>query len=236
MTKELELVLDELVAGAPVENADWDDVRERAGRRSQGRQRRNPRKRLLVALAATALLGLAGAAVAVVGVDRIAQQEAFHAARPNQPKRIGPFVEVTSESDWSLIAWRSRVGICLDFVITNNSSFSCGFPVRGAKSATDASGAGLPTHAVAGFRTGALVGGDGKSTIHGVSAREVEAVTVELADGRTLETELYEAPPELNAEIGIFIVRLRLPSGRENPIRAYNAYGPDGTLIERVVD
>lgn len=197
------------------------------------------RKRLVLALAAAALLALAGTAVAV-GVDLLAQQERFHAGVPDDPQRLGPLVEVASGDDWALIAWKSEVGICLDFAIPGNSPFGCGFPVRGAKPATDASGAGLPTHAVAGFVSGGgLRGGDGKATIFGVAARDVAAVEVELRDGSVVEAPLYDAPPELDLELGFFIVRLQLPPQGlrgDGPVRAYSAYDHDGRLIERVED
>jgi hypothetical protein len=190
----------------------------------------------MVALVAGAVLGLAGTAVGV-GIDRVEQQEVFHASRPDDPQRIGPLVEVASGDDWALIAWKSTVGICLDFAIPGNSPFGCGFPVRGAKPATDASGAGLPKHAVAGFVSGGgLVGGDGKTTIFGVAAHEVAAVKVELRDGRVVDTSLYDSPPGLDAEVGFFIVRLALPPQRfrdEGPVRAYIAYDRDRNLIER---
>jgi hypothetical protein len=101
--------------------------------------------------------------------------------------------------------------------------------------------------ASAGFFSGAsLVGGDGKTTIFGVAAREVAAVKVELGDGRLVDARLYDAPPELDVELRFFIVRLllaphapvtqSLPTGMYEPIRAYNAYDRDGRPIERFED
>jgi hypothetical protein len=233
--KELESVLDKLVAEAPVEKANWIDVLARAGRRR--RRFLDNRKPLVVGIVAAAFLGLAGTAVAI-GIDWIGQQDRFHAGSTDDPQRIGPLVEIASGANWSLVAWQSEVGVCIDFVISANSPFSCGFPVRGAKSATDASGAGLPTHAVAGFvSSGTLVGSDGKTTIFGVAAREVEAVKVELTDGRGIDAAFYRAPPELGADIGLFMLRLPLAAQKirsEGPVRAYAAYGGDGRLIERV--
>lgn len=233
---ELAMVLDELVVHAPVDRASWSDVLVRSRK-----VRRPPRarKRLVLAVAVAALLALAGTAIGV-GVDLVTQQERFHASVPDDPQRLGPLVEVASGDDWALIAWKSEIGICLDFAIPGNSPFGCGFPVRGAKPATDASGAGPPTHAVAGFFSGGnLVGGDGKATIFGVAARDVAAIEVELRDRRVLDARLYDAPPRLGAELRFFIVRLPLPPQRlrgEAPVRAYSAYSRDGSLIERVVD
>ena len=243
---ELATVLDDLVADAPLDRASWNDVVARA--RRVPRQRR-ARKRLVLALAAALVLALAGTAVGV-GVNLLAQQEEFHAT-PDNPQRLGPLVEVASSDDWVLIAWQSKVGICLDFAIPGNSPFSCGFPVRG-NVRSEASGAGPPTHAVAGFVSGAgLVGGDGKTTIFGVAANDVATVELELDDGQIVEAPLTDAPPELDATLRFSIVRLRLPPPEvhdqdptraarglppvvEDTVRVYSAYDREGKLIERV--
>lgn len=233
---ELTTVLNELVADAPVEKASWPDVLARS--RKIGPTRRAPR-RLVLAIALVTLLGVVGTAVGV-GISLLTQQERFHASVPDDPKRLGPLVEITSGDSWALIGWRSEVGLCLDFAIPGNSPFGCGFPVRGAKAATDASGSGLPTHAVAGFFSGGnLVGGDGKATIFGVVAHDVSTVTVQLRDGRVVEAPLYDAPPALKSEVRFFIVRIKPPElerGPENPVLAYSAYDREGMLIERVED
>jgi hypothetical protein len=233
---ELTTVLNELVADAPVEKASWPDVLAR----SRKIRRPRPRRRLVLALAViTLLLVLAGTAVGV-GVSLLTQQDQFHANAPDDPKRLGPLVEITSGDNWALIGWRSEVGICLDFAIPANSPFGCGFPVRGAKPATAASGSGLPTHAVAGFFSGGnLVGGDGKATIFGVAAHEVAAVKIELRDSRVINASTYDAPPALKTEVRFFIARLSLDElerRRESPVRAYSAYDRNGTLVERIED
>jgi hypothetical protein len=232
---ELAGVLNELAADAPVEKASWPDVLARSRRIRP--QPRASRRLVLVLVAAITLLALAGTAVGVA-VSLLTQQERFHASVPDDPKRLGPLVEITSGDNWALIGWRSEVGICLDFAIPGNSPFGCGFPVRGAKPSTDASGAGLPTHAVAGFFSGSnLVGGDGKATIFGVAAHDVAAVKIELRDSRVIDAPVYDAPPALKAEVRFFIVRL--PPGElrdsrvESPVRAYSAYDSAGSLIER---
>ncbi len=159
---------------------------------------------------------------------------------PDDPKRLGPLAEITSGDNWALIGWRSEVGACLDFAIPGDSPFGCGFPVRGAKPSADASGSGLPTHAVSGFFSGSnLVGGDGKATIFGVAAHEVTAVKIELRDGRVINAPLYDAPPALETEIRFFIARLplgELERRPASPVRAYSAYDQSGRLIERIED
>ena len=247
---ELARVLDELVADAPLEKESWSDV---VARSRKLRHRPRLRKRVVLVLAAVAIVGLAGTAIGV-GIDLITQQERFH-ARSDDPRRIGPLGEVVSGENWALLAWRGEAGICLDFAVPGNSAFGCGFPVRGAKPATDTSGAGAPTHAVAGFVCcgPGWVGGDGQTAIFGVAAREVAAVKVELRDGRVVDAPLYDAPPGLDAPVRFFLGRLLLrrtrgsgppplvgggplPKPVGSPVRAYRAYDASGRLIERVRD
>ncbi len=248
---ELAAVLDELVAEAPVGALTWSDVEARS-ERDQRRLRRRPRRSIIAALAAAVAVATVGTAVGV-GVTLLHQQERFHASA-DHPERLGPLVEVTSGQDWALIAWQSNFGVCLDFAIPGNSPFACDFPVRGAKPASDSSGSGPPIHSIAGqVSSGDLVGGDGKTTIFGIVAEEVAAVKLELSDGRLIDAPLYDAPPDLDANVRFYIVRLLLPSGQrepgeppraygsggaslgiDSPVRAYIAYDRNGDLIQRV--
>ncbi|MDQ3822767.1 MAG: hypothetical protein M3321_05955, partial [Actinomycetota bacterium] len=215
--------------------ADWRDV-ERRARRGDRRGWRHRASGRLVPVVAAVALGVAGSAVAV-GVDLLRQQERFHARAPDDPARIGPVVEITSGEEWALLGWISEFGVCVDFAIPGNAAFSCGFPVRGAKPPDDASGAGLPIHAVAGTVSGGnLVGDDGNASIFGVVAAEVDGVTVELSDGRVFPAAVHDAPRELETKVRFFVVRLELPAqrlGGAGPVRALNAYA-DNRLIERV--
>jgi len=235
---DLRAVLDELVADAPLNRADWHEVILRS-RRAPDRDR--SRRRLLIACAVIVLLGATGAAIAA-SIDLLAQQDQFHEQIPDDPKRQGRSVQVASGDNWALIAWNSDAGICLDFAINENSTFSCGFPVRGAKPVTAKTGSGPTIHAIAGaFSAGNLVGGDGEATIFGVMAHEVARATVELVDGRVVTPQVYDAPSALNSRIRFFIVRLRLDElerglSRKNPVHAYNAFNGEGRLVERVRD
>ncbi len=236
---ELATVLEELVADAPLERSSWSDVEERSRRLAAGRRRSSRRfakQRLLLVVAALVFLALAGGAVGV-GVSLLAQQESYHAGEADHPGQIGPLVEITSGESWAMVAWRSDVGVCIDFVVVpGRSPFGCDFPVRGAKPANDTSGSGPPVHAAAGFVSGAgLVGGDGKATIFGIAATEVAAVKVELRDNRLVETQVFDAPAELGADVRFFIVRLSLPQRLSDPgrVRAFLAYDKRGDLIER---
>ena len=143
-----------------------------------------------------------------VGITLLDQQELLHDRRPDHPERLGPLVEITSGESWALIAWQSNFGVCLDFAIPGNSPLRLRLSRPRRESATDSSGSGPPVHAVAGqVSGGGLVGGDGKTTIFGVAAEEVAAVKVELRSGLTVDAALYDAPPDLDAEVRLFIVQ-----------------------------
>lgn len=227
--------LDGLVRDAPLHAANWSDVVARS--RAMG-PRHMPRPLALVA-ALVVLLALAGTAVAVgigVGVNFLTQQERFHAQVPDDPQRVGPLVQVASGDGWALIAWRSDVGLCLDFAVPDNSPFVCGLPVRGAGSLS--AGMGPPIHAVDGFLSGSTLVGvsDGKATVFGVAASDVAKVKIELADGRLVDTELFDAPAALRSHVRLFIVRLRLGALErtvEGGVHAFRAYDRDGRLMER---
>jgi hypothetical protein len=231
---ELHEALDGLVRDAPLNGANWNDVVARSRR---SKRRRVPR-RLALAAALLALLALGGTAIAVgVGVNFVRQQEQFHTQRPDDPHRVGPLVQVTNGDGWALLAWRSNVGLCLDFAVPDNSPFTCGLPVRGAGSS--AAGPGAPIRAVDGFLSGSNLVGvrDGKATVFGVAASDVAKVKVELADGRLVDTELFDAPTALRTDVRLFIVRLQLGAlerTAESGVHAFLAYDSDGQLIERV--
>jgi len=234
--KELQIVLDEFGADARVDEANWSDVVARSRRATTGYR---SRRTLVLALAAVILISLASVAIAAE-FDLLTQQEQFHDRTPDDPARRGQSVQVAASDNWALIAWHSEAGLCLDFAIADNSTFSCGLPVRGAMPAADANE--RSGHAVAGSISGGnLVGGDGRATIFGATAPEVARVVVELANGRLVVPHVYDAPPNLDAEARFFIARLRLDElerglDRESPVRAYEAYDSDGRLIERVED
>jgi len=228
--RELAAVLDELAAEAPVDALSWRDVEARSDA-LKFRSRRGRRRSLVRAIVAAGVLAIAGTAVGV-GVTLLDQQEVFHDAAPDDPERLGPLVEITSGENWSLIAWQSNFGLCLDFAIPGNSPFACDFPVRGAKPAADTSGSDPPVHMIAGqVSGGGLVGGDGKTTIFGVAAADVAAVNVELSDGRVVGAPLYDAPPELQTTVRVFIVRLPLSPEQRDPDSPGTIYGPGGEVL-----
>jgi hypothetical protein len=56
-------------------------------------------------------------------------------------------------------------------------------------------------------------------------------VKLELRDGRLIDAPLYDAPPDLNANVRFYIVRLLLPSSRRKPGEPPRVYGPDGRSL-----
>jgi hypothetical protein len=244
---KLARMLDELAADARLDGASWGDVLAREERLGQRRRRR---ARVALAAAVAAVLALGGTGVAV-GPDLLRQQERFHASAPNDPRRVGPMVEIASGESWAVIAWKTDDGsVCLDYAVPGASPFRCGFRVPGAMDPKDPSLGDLPFQVVDGSPMGGpgLVGSDGMTAIVGVAVPEVAALEVELADGRVVGAPLYDAPRELGLDLRFFVVRVRLPAdlsgertspvrplGGVNPLRAFRAYDADGRLIERVV-
>jgi hypothetical protein len=188
------------------------------------------RTRLVLALAILFLLGAAGTAIGVA-VDLLAQQERFDEQRegiPGEPKRIGALVEITSGPGWSLVAWTSDSGMCLDFVVPQSSSGGCGFGVRGEPRDTARMAAPAPKHWI----SGATTSGPGAATvIDGVVAEEVARVDVVLSNGRVLRVPVIEAPTELRANVDFFLVQV--PEDEGGLVRAFIAYDEAGGVLER---
>ncbi len=193
------------------------------------------RARLGLTVAILALLVAVGTAVGA-GVNLLAQLEWFEERRediPGEPKRIGPLVEITAGPGWSLVAWRSDSGICLDFVVPRSSGGACGFGVRGEP--LDAAHPGAPSPK--GWISGAISSQPGAATvIDGVVAEEVARVEVVLGDGRILDAPVIEAPAELRADVDFFLLQvpadnsIPLPSGF---VRAFIAYDGKGRVLEQ---
>jgi hypothetical protein len=200
----------------------------RGWRRTWGN--RPVRVRLVVALAIVVLLAAVGTAVGI-GINLLAQQERFDEQREGiagEPKRIGPLVEVTSGEGWSLVAWKSDSGICLDFVVAQSSSGGCGFDVRGEPGDTAHGGGKPPKHWV----SGEITSGPGAATvIDGVVAEQVARVEVVLTNGRVLRPGVIEAPTELETDVDFFLVQVS--EAEDGGVRAFIAYGEAGEVLER---
>ncbi len=55
---------------------------------------------------------------------------------------------------------------------------------------------------------------------------------VELRDGRIVDAPLYDAPPELDAEVRFFIARILVAQEPSEPGGAPRRYGPGGASLE----
>lgn len=188
------------------------------------------RTRLVLAVAIFVLLAAVGTAVGV-GVNLLTQQERFDEQReriPGEPKRIGTLVEITSGPGWSLVAWRSNSGICLDFVVPMSSSGGCGFGVRGEPRDTAHASAPPPTHWISG---GTSSQPGAATVIDGVVAEEVARVEVVLSNGRVLHLPVIEAPAELQANVDFFLVQV--PKDKGGLVRSFIAYSEEGQVLER---
>lgn len=199
-----------------------------APRLRRGRWPKPRRKGLILAFAIIVLLGVVGTAVGV-GISLLSQQEQFDKQRgsiPGEPERIGPFVEITSGPGWSLVGWRSDRGICLDLAVQGNSGGGCGFGVRGEPHASNGP---QPEHWISVSVSDAP---GSSSVIAGVVAKQVDRVDVVLGDGSIIETQVIEAPAELQADVAFLFVRL--PAEKRELLNAVVAYDRTHEVLERL--
>jgi hypothetical protein len=231
-----------------------EDITRRTARRVRLTQwfKRQPQpRRIALSLALSVLLGGVGTALGV-GVNLLASDIAFHNLYdrgPHSPKLIGSFVYITRGSNWALIAWRSNLGICLDYAYEEprndsgiNGWSSCGTPVAGAPAPTDPLLRRQPYTDVVGVGMGE---GRGVVVISAPVAPTVAKVEVELDDGRLLEAKVYASPPKLHTRLRFYLLRVQATSiGATRilprppyvaPVRALLAYDGDGRLLQRRV-
>ena len=129
---------------------------------------------------------------------------------------------------WSLIAWRSDRGICLDFAVPGNFASGCGFPVAGATTSPESQ-----PHAIAGLLTRGL-SADGGVGVGGLVSPAVHRVEVELADGTRVAAPLYDAPAKLATNLRFFAVNSREAASPERQVTALVAYNAGGKVLERL--
>lgn len=217
------------------EAGDWQRVLRDAvdapprGRPLARRRLRSRRSRWAVALvAAVALIGLVALPALGVGRDLFALRSLI----PGEPKPTSERVLVTSGVSsgvpWTLTAYASDHGICVDVNTPKGSSGSCGSGVRGAPAPT-AHGGG---RAGRGWIGPSSVGWTNEipSSLFasGVVAVGVARVELVLADGTTVATEPIAAPEKLDVPLGFYV--LEFP--RDAVVRAVLAKDASGTVLQ----
>lgn len=152
----------------------------------------------------------------------------FDRTSPPDLERVGARVEVASDGDWSLSAWKSNRGLCLGIVRKDEPvGAGCGFPVVGAPvSATQQS----PQHLIGGMY-GSLLGDE--IYVAGVVAKTVERAEVELSEGRVVPVEVIEAPEELQVGVDFFF-KANIPVNRLRDEVTFNARNRAGRRLDRI--
>lgn len=190
------------------------------------------RRRAAFAVAIVLLLGGVGSALGV-GVDLIAQQNRADKLNrdPNYPQRNSDRVAVATTGGWTLLAWVSDQGLCLDLAVPGNAASGCGFPVRGAPVATSPRIVPAPMHLISGLLASGYAS-DGSVAVGGPIAAAVSRVEIEFSDERVVTPTIYEAPDSLHTRIRFFLASVT-PSGSSlKSVRVYRAYDSDGRLLE----
>jgi hypothetical protein len=172
-------------------------------------------------LAALVGLTLAGTAIG-------SRWDWFDRTSPPDLKRVGARVEIASDGDWSLSAWKSNRGLCLGIVRKDEPvGVGCGFPVVGAPvSATQQP----PQHLIGGMY-GSLLGDE--IYVAGVVAKSVERAEVELSESGIVPVEIIEAPEQLQVSVDFFFMA-SIAVNRWREEVAFNARNGAGRRLDRI--
>jgi hypothetical protein len=195
---------------------------------------RFPRHRLAsrgAALAAASFLflALAGAGLAIVHYDFLAEQSRIDTTMWEPPplRRVGPRVEVARGSDWSFMAWKSERGVCVGYAAGADARWS---RTCGRAPGTPADG---PHAARSVLVFGLASGVGGSDALLGAVDPDVSRVAFELADGSVVSATTMRAP-DLETAARFFLIRRSfvIPAAGP-PVRAVETYDADGAMIER---
>lgn len=187
------------------------------------------RPRPAAVVTAVVLSGLIFAAVGVaVGLDLLEREDRTDALRERiagEPKRLGERVVVASGPGWSLMAYVSNRGLCLDVATSEGSTGGCGFAVRGSPTAGDTS------RLIAGQKGVTRLG----AYVTGVASPEVTRVAVGLTSEQLIEARVLPAPSDLGVEVSFFVVRIasKMAGFGGADIRSLHAYDAQGNEIDR---
>lgn len=179
------------------------------------------RRRVVVLVVALFFVVVGGAVAVTVAIEP-----------GGSPRLIGQRVEVAAGSGWSLVAWKSDHGICLDFTLSSNEARGCGFPVLGAPPDSANPGNGPRPRAIGYLSLG---GADSNAAVAGPLADGVARVDVELSDGRVLNARTHDAPADLATDLRFFVLVFSLDSATNSKriVRTLRAYDAEGVVVER---
>ncbi len=209
------------------------EIRRAAYRSGGGKNVLRWRRRRLT-LVAAAVLAMAVTASAIgVGVSAILEARALHRQIAERP--LGQPVQVASGAGWSLVAWQSNEGLCLDLVVPGNGATACGIPVVGAATPANSYAATSPQHEV-GYVLASGQSGQHDLAVGGVASADVRRVMLTLSDGQQIEAEVFDAPSGFPGSVHFFFadVPTSAPPGgsTESPLRSIDAYDESGRLLE----
>jgi hypothetical protein len=199
---------------------------------SELRARRSRRRALIVIPAAAVLL--LGAAFAAAASTSVLGRDIVPFFPPpddvvGEPVQVGPRVllaegKAASGARWTLSAYRSDSGLCLDLAFRRGIGGGCGGGLRGEPEGEGRHWVGFGANE---FAT------DPEVFVAGPAARGVGSVELELAGGGRARTRMIEAPAELGAPINFYFAVLA-HGARVHAVVARDGSG--AVLQRRVVD
>jgi hypothetical protein len=193
-----------------------------------GRPRQRLRRpRLVVAIALVAVLVGAGTAVGV-RFDFLAELERIDERpwAPPQFRPLAPRVEVARGPDWSFVVWESAGGLCVAQAAGAAANWAIGCGSGAARD--EFSSKYLITTLIT-----AMKAEDGRAGIIGFVEPEVSRIEIELGDGRVVTARTREAPPALDTDARLFLIRTPIESAEVAAYASYASYAADGKLLER---
>jgi hypothetical protein len=226
------------------EEGDWEQVHRDASRSWPRRRLHVPRRRATRVSLAAAMVAVAAAIP--LSALAVTQDWWFLGASEQAPVPTDAVIVVRSGNwdgvPWALTAYRSHAGLCVAFTPnpptgqgvaiqpSSPAAMACTVSVRGIS--------GLGGLAGVTARHISLIGGSSQlpnpyptlSFIAGPTATDVASVTVTLADGSSLTTHTFPAPPQLGLPINFFVAQL--PAHMS--VRSVQPVGKNGQSMETV--
>ncbi len=192
------------------------------------------RRRSVLVVAVVAAFVVTTSAVGL-SISVIREDEALHRQLSQRP--LGQPVQVASANGWSLVAWRSDAGLCLDLVVPGNGASDCGIPVKGAESAAGSAAASGPQHEV-GYVLASGENNNRDLAIGGAAALDVRRVVLTLSNGEQIDAQMFDAPDGFAERVRFFFADVAknpiAPGTQESPLRSIDAYDAAGHVLEQL--